>query len=434
MLSGYEVASRLDIHLTESSQLLGRYAKLREQIGHDVAHYQGEARAAFRDLAAAYLPELSAEAFDAVAKLTGFRGFARRNTLQVLERERTVRQHTITNVLRNPEYQQRRSLVGMGGAYSQALREAEEMLAPWEEACARFESQPRWAELLETRYDTPEFSVSWLSPRYWKLWAAGDAICEALEMDDFGDDVLPAFREVDGHRQKWRAEVAAAKAKVDGVHELVRKHDQAVQELPHLEETVHNQAVDGLGEFLESADAGLLESWLPEDHPNHRTLLVAIRRAAGLSARASLLTQLEREAIGADIQAIQERSAKHRRKREKFLRPKRANTMHAENNADPKYTAKRAKFSDRIESYGRILQKMRAYDRYERFSVDDNDPELWWRELTGGRPPRKMTRLRAWYDRNPDARVRKDTARVAAEAVSRVVAQQPTTNAMDYLS
>ncbi|MCB9797116.1 MAG: hypothetical protein H6741_30895 [Alphaproteobacteria bacterium] len=379
-----------------------------------------QAEAARLELARAYLPTLAAESIAEAERLTGFRGFSRRNPLEAMAHEAHVLANTVQQIAASEPYQRRRYLVGPHGELSRALAEAEELLAPWEEECHRFEDLSGFDELIEVSYDTPEFDVSFIEPRYWRLWAAGDRICEQLGAADFGDDVLPEWRRVSAERARWRGQVAEAKAKVDAIHDLVQRHDRAQARLPKLPEIYLAGCQGMVAEFLEHADLPLLSEWLKRDAPDRRDLLMALRRVAGLAAKQRFLTELLEDGALPAIQDLKARQARYRQKEAKYQRSKNQYRTFYERDMDLKFAGKRDKLAERAEQAAGLAERMMRYSDYERFDLD-NDPELWWLEFTGAKPPRTAPDLRRWWDRQRvKPSVRLDRPQEAREQSRRV--------------
>jgi len=401
---------------------------------HDRANAQ--AVAARMELAQAYLPTLDAEAIARAEKQTGFRGLTRRDPLQAMAREKSVLEKTIARIRAEERYQNRELLAGPDGTITTKLVETREMLEPWTAECRKFEDLDGFIELVHIGYDTPAFSEGWWQASYWRHWSQGDHICEALGLDDFGDDVLPAYRKATEQRDFWLAEVKALEDQQRAVLDLVQQHDQAVARLPQLPALYLQQSQALLAEYLDQADYSLLEDWLKQDQTD-RAVLAGLRKCAGLKMKERYLQEIEAQALGPIVGDLERRAEKYNRKISKYLRPKYGWSQIPESDLDAKFQFKYAKLRNRRDKWQKMLDRIDAYDRYDRFALD-NEPELWWYELTQSRPPRHLSRTRLWYDGHPEIRPEHDewedvaaveTARAVAEAT---VATQP--DDVGYLS
>ena len=185
-VNGAQAASLYRELSSEASQLIRRYEALKASMTQQQEAVTAALEAARGELAAVYLPRLERAALQSAEQLTGFRGFSRRDPLQAMAQERRRLQGLVQKIAASEPYQRRKQLVGEYGEFTRALTEAEDMLAPWERECARFEDLRDFVTLYELGYDTPQYAVRWWDPAYWRYWASGDAVCEALEMDDFG--------------------------------------------------------------------------------------------------------------------------------------------------------------------------------------------------------------------------------------------------------
>lgn len=400
--------------------------RVQERVQADRARVRAEADRQQLALAAAYLDQLDLAALDAAEALTGFRGFKKGRPLDAMAREEQALRRRIAEIEADPRFVRRAYLVGPQGERTRALDEARSLLEPWELECQRFEQHEGFTELVTIGYDTPDFAVPWWKPSYWRHWADGDRICQALGLADFGDDVLPAWRKVDVERRRWRDEVALAEAKVDEVHQLVAERDQAQARLQRLPETTLQRCQELLGAFLADADAALLERWATEkstDDIAARPRVLGLRRVAGLRAKLDILDELERQGLHVALANLDSRMSKASRKITKLQRPKYSNAAHADHLLDTSFPEKAGKLQQQAAATDLLLDSMLAYQDYDRFPLDQ-PPELWWEEFTGKRPPALLPELRTWRERNPNISRRRDadeadaTAAVAAAVLS----------------
>ena len=409
---------------TWSWAVIEAYQDLAERIETLLGEVRTQAEAARHDLAVAYLPELSAEALQRAEALTGFRGFTRRRPLDAMAHEAKALRRAITTTEADERYVRRTYLVGPNGTLTAQLAEAASMLEPWLAECARFEDHEGFGELIEVGYDTPGFTERFWEARYWRHWATGDRITAALGMDDFGDDVLPAYRRVAEERSRWQAEVDRITAQVDEVHRLVQLRDQSEARLPQLPEIYLAGCHRMLTEFLAGADHPLLEQWCAEAEGGpDRAIQHGNRRCAGLSAKVAFLEEMLTQGIEPQQGQVEERLAKHQRKAQKFLRPKYRHLQIPTSHLDLGWSDKHEKHLRRTEQLGALIDRLMAYDRYERFPLT-NDPALWWVEMTSKRPSRLTPRLRSWYDRHPNRTVALEPDDVS-HAVAAAAAARP---------
>lgn len=384
-----------------AANLIGQWEALAARAKTGLAQVQAENLKAREALAVAYLLEMSPEGLANAQKLTGYRGFSRRDPLKAMVHEKLILQKTIARIVVDERWLRRRYLVGPQGELTAAHAEAKSMLEPWVVECAKFEELPGFLNLYSAGYDTPNWKGHWFEASYWKEWAAGDHICKVLELDDFGDDVLPAYERCRVPRDQWVAEVEKANTKVDEVHDLVRTRDAAEQRIPLLPELYLTQCQHQLAEFFANADFGLLEEWL-EASGGDRGVQQGLRRCAGLKAKLDFLQELNNQGIKDQITGLKQRAAKFHRKSVKYQRSKYQGSRFSDRDLDLKFGQKYAKYQTQPDKLGRQVQRILDYDDYGRFDLN-NDPELWWVEFTKKGPSRFTPRLRNWYDRNPNS-------------------------------
>lgn len=407
MVSALDLVTHFNRNSQEAGATIAAYEALVAQVRETQARVDAQLAQAKFELGAAYLPALAGPVITRAEGLTGFRGFSRRDPNTAMEQERSVLQRTVARIEADPLWQEREMLAGPHGTRATALAEAKEMLEPWQQECARFERHPGFNELVAIGYDTPSFQSKWWEKQYWSQWAKGDAICEALGMDDFGDDVLPAWIKADKQREFWLAEVNRLNAELDEVHELVRTRDASEARVPQLPQIYLRQAQEVLGEHLALADLPLLDEWLEREASVDRAVKMGLRRLAGMQAKIRLLGELEREGLTPLIAQLEKRRSKYARKRQKYGRSKYIRTNFPQSAMDQKFPAKAQKLRERHEKLSRLLGKIDAYDKFARFDLE-NAEDLWWKEITGSRPPRIMPSTRRWYEANPQVALRRE--------------------------
>ena len=422
-VSSAQAARHYEDNQRKALEVIGWYTDLADKVEGQIAEVDALIPAAALTLARAYLPDLSESALEKLSALTGFQGLKRRDPRAAMARETGMLAKRIARITADERYTRREYLVGTHGHLTLALAEAKSMLDPWEAECLTYELQDGFLELVQAGYDTPAFAenVGWLEPRYWRMWAAGDRITEALGKDDFGDDVLPEWFRVSGERDKWRGQVAEASKKVLAVHELVREHDTAVARMPRLGDIYLESSVQMVGEFLQSADLPLLEEWLIGDGPFARGIKMALRRLAGLRAKKDILTELVVKGISPLVQETRARAAKYNRKVTKFRRSKHARTKWNESQLDLKFATKMDKHRMRCSKTSALVDRVVLYDDYDDFRLD-NPPELWWVAMTGKRPTRLTPHLRSWHERHPEHELLWDHREEHGQAVARAAA------------
>ncbi|HUH03045.1 MAG TPA: hypothetical protein VML75_13705 [Kofleriaceae bacterium] len=403
-IQGRQAVSHYQQRRQQATELAHSYEGLRQHIDARRTEIREQGKAARLELARVYLTELSPEAFERAARLTGFQGFQRRDPIKAMEHERVVLEKTIARIGADERYQQRELLAGPDGTLTTKLAEVHEMLEPWVAECQKFEQHDGFAELVFIGYDTPRFEGKWWQSTYWKHWAAGDRICQALGMDDFGDDVLPAYTRCSEQRAFWQGEERGLQAKLKEIHDLTWEHDVAVARIPDLPTLYLEQSQEFLGEYLGDADVGLLEEWAAQAGEDHRGITMALRKVAGLKAKDTLLHELQEEGIAALAAELRGRAGKYQRKIAKFSRPKNSWMTFNDNVLDHGFETKHAKLRERHAKLQMLVDRVYTYDDYHHFRLD-NDPALWWLEMTHKQPPAMMVRTRKWYERNRDAAI-----------------------------
>lgn len=406
----------------KAREAAGWFSDLQQQAKAAKSRVEAQVGAQALELARVYLPELSIEALARAERLTGFQGFRRRSPLDAMAHEEVVLKRRIEKIRQDPRYQERERLVGRIGSLVRAVEEAKQMLEPFEAECQRFESLEGFLELVQAQYDTPEFHGKWWTGEYWKQWAQGDAICKALGMNDFGDDVLPAYRVAVEPRDYWRAAIAEKEKKVAEVHALVEEHDRALARIPNLPQLFLEESHQVLANFLSVADFGLLERWALKEPTEDRGIAIGLRTLAGLKAKEGIFAEMAASGLGSLTNTLEERASRYRRKQQKYARPKVAGRVVPDKALDLGFEQKHQRLGAQRDKTAALIQRIEAYDHYERFPLD-NDPELWWVEFSGGRPANALVpRYQRWFERRPNARPRLEDREAEVEDATAVAA------------
>lgn len=390
----------------EASTLFGQYASLTQaalddsealanELATAIAEVEAEHVALCATLSKVYLPELTEAALDAAEKATGFRGFTGRKPLIAMGREEAKLRTRLTQLEADERYIKREHLTGPQGTWTRELAEAKDLLEPWDQDCQRFEVLEGFQELIDIGYDTPAFEERWWQPDYWRHWAAGDRICSALELGDFGDDVLPAYKTAREPRDKWRVEVARIQGNITGVHDHVRMRDEVAYRLENLVSIYLSEAQDLLAKHLLRADEQLLATWAGDN----RGLTVHLKRLSGLAAKREMLGEMHQKWLVPTVATMQQNLQKFTLKSAKLARPKKWGIdVPIPAGVEEKLAAqvvRRQKLRDSV-------RRIRRFDRYERFDLAQ-PPETWWLHFNDGRRPGVFTpSLRGWYDSRPN--------------------------------
>lgn len=398
-VTGPQVAAHYRHQAEVLYQVYGTYQGLVAELKEADAKVTEQRTKARVELAALYLNELSTAAFERVAKLTGFQGFARRDPRQALEHERHVLQQSLAKLESDPQYANRDMVARQ---LADEIANAKDTLAPLEAECQKFEAQLGFKELVDIGYDTPRFGVKWWHASYWKYWATGDKICKALDMSDFGDDVLPAYNKAAEPRNFMLTEVKKFEAQLDALHELVREHDRITNRLANLESIYLAEAQAYLGEHLEHADSALLEQWVGAEPAMQRAVQMGLRKIAGLSAKKRFINEIEHTVTNTLLPQLSERQQKAKAKSFKFARPKYEYNRVPGDLINEQFDAKMTGLTTQREKVGGRVQKLVAAENYAGFDLR-NDEEMWWLFLMQSPPPRLAPTLFDYYQRRPDA-------------------------------
>ena len=386
MYSQKQVVDHYSRRRSQAAEALGWYRTLLAHCRSRLDVHAEAAGDAGVALATELMPALTPIAIERAERLTGFRGLTRADPLKAMARTRASLERTMREIEAEPDWIDREALAGPAGSLRLRRDSVAYELEPLQEECDRFEKLEGFKELVRVRYDSDAFDVGWWEPRYWRYWATGDRICEELDLDDFGDQVMPLYRRAARARDCKKEELDAVDGRIAAVHELVRRRDDAEARIPNLPAEFLAQCRRLLADHLEMADVPLLAEWLERDAPDDRASAMALRRFAGRCAKRDIYRELVEERLPPVVQELVDRERRYERKLAKFSRPKHRGQSFGQRDLDTKFSAKMGKHRRRVEQLRKMLDRVDDYDGYERFDPQ-NPRQLWWREFTGSRPP-----------------------------------------------
>lgn len=391
---GRDAARLYASHTAALAEEIDALDGLDRELAEGVGEIDRERIALCAALAAVYLPALTEDALADAERRTGTRVFSQRKPLDVLPREANKLQGQLVRLEADERWSRREALVGPHGEWTRQLAEAKDLADPWERDCARFEALEGFLELVEVRYDTPAFEERWWQPSYWRHWALGDAICEALGLADFGDDVLPAYEKARKPREKWRREIARIEGNIAEIHAHVQERDLVAWRLANLPDIYLEECRVLLTKHLERADIGLLATWAEGD----RGVTVQLKRLSGLAAKREYLDEMRAAWVRPGRETACIARQKFTAKATKLSRPKKARVqVTVPTDFEEKYAAREA----RREKARALARRIRRFDAYDRFDLAQPH-ETWWLHMTDQRRPGVFTpQLAHWYDRNP---------------------------------
>jgi hypothetical protein len=400
MATGEQLASHFSNQAGQLGQLIASHKQLDVQLKSADDAIGKELAEAKRELAAVYLPALTDEAFLRAARLTGFQGFERRDPRAALAHERKVLGATLARIEGDNRYARRDVLVGPSGTLQQEIDATRVTLEPLETECARFENQETFLELVAIGYDTPAFSEHWWEASYWRHWAAGDRICKALDLNDFGDDVLPAYKKYAEPRDVLREDVKRLTKEIDAVHELVREHDRVADRVANLDAIYLAEAQDFLGEHLAHADVALLEQWVANEADILRPVQLGLRRLSGVLAKRRFVGEIGGQGVPQIVKQLEERKAKALQKAQKFSRWKNLHQQFPNSMMQDDFSTKAQALEAQRDKLGRRVDTLVTTRNYAGFDLRQ-DQEMWWLYYFNAPPPRFAPGLYSYYERRP---------------------------------
>ncbi len=361
----------LEKGLAYNEQLLGQYAKRREEI-------EASGTRALGELVAVLLPTLDARSCSHAAERTGYTTLVRGRPLEAMEEERAVLRGRLAAIEREHRFVHRSYLRDpRGGKLVLELAELMQSRAAVADTLHACE-HPRFAQLIESGYGTESYTTPFWRLSYYADWEAGDAIVERFPGKTTFAEVQEAYLRARDTVTTLDAAAAAIQAELAAGEALEREHAACAGALATLEARHLAEWRRLLGQhILESGNA------VGERLKDDPSLAMLASRTLGLAAK---LLYLDRAAEAQLLRTKNELvAARARAEREirKYSAPKRAAAPIDRELAAKRFRPRDARYRKVWERYQQASDAVYVFDRYDRcrWAADF----LWWDAMTDGR-------------------------------------------------
>lgn len=354
-----------------------------------------ERLAASNDLGQALLPRLDAPSIAAAAAATGMVNLPAEDLPGQLEARRAWLANRLQEILRTPEYAQRELLRHpRTGSLTRALAENIEYRNLASQFVGECELHPRFAQVLEAGFGTPEEKAPWWRYSYWQnRSAAAEIVAKSGKA---------SFAEVRDEYMKRRQDVATYDAEIDKLRQQIGNGENLEREYATVWD--EHQTLDARG--LEHTRHRLVEHMLGVDasalgqhlRASSSPLMMLFLRASGLAAKARYLDGIHANNASEMARDLATQKAKLDNVEQKTRR--RWGPMPADKyqklTVDP-----RPRYDKRFQRWGKVYQTVYVYDRWDRARYYDD--LLWWDLMTRGRYDGSfLSDVQTYHQMHPD--------------------------------
>lgn len=378
-MRGYEVANLINERRNAIATEVMQLERFQRHAEHDAARLSGALEDAWVTLAATVVPILDGTGLDQVAQALHLRAIG---AAQVRARLQTTHQQLADRLRRaeqNPLYVEREGALNAAAIQKAELTSA---YAPLLESTGALEAEPLFVELVDQRYDTPDYAVKFWQVSYYRHWKHGDLIVEKhgarYGVETFGALAVKYLAEREA-RDTLHAQLRGVREQTRAIGHAINDVDTLRQQLQDVPATVLTDTRRRVREHLK--DLPEAEVFKLLQHSPASTL--AYKRVIGLQKQMDYLRELARE-TRAPIQALRTQSNKLHRKAAKMMRTKNYSRTFSRHEVDRTVgvdkSASWAKRRQRLHETRTRVVEFHHYDRY-----DPMRDLLWWDYMSDGR-------------------------------------------------
>lgn len=355
---------------------LAALEQARSQHGKDLNALSAEVEAAWRYLASVVLPELTAVACDAAARLLAFPdvSWASIDGWRLAEQRRL--NDELASVEAAPAFQRREAILNECDI---RLAELTEAMAPLRQSLDRFERQPLWERLVARGYGTDSYSGRWWSLSYYRDWKHGDMALEALGVATGAKsfaELVAIYQAEERAHEELAAAHAAYVARRDEVNAWVRRHQDVLDRLASMGTRFLARAQGKVIEHLRLLPGEDIAKRLVQ----HEAASLAYKRVLGVEAKRTYLEQLHAEWVAKPMQQVKRALEKNQRDIVKLSRPKNAHRRFDSATVSRRFADRSTSWNKRWNNYQDSRQSIIVFDDYHLY--DPYADTIWWSLMT----------------------------------------------------
>lgn len=341
------------------------------------------------------LPALNQEAFHNVRQYTGYGQFEAKNPFMIMNEEHARLTQTINNIDNDERYLRREELINpVSGELvinADTIRQNYTML---KDAVMRYESEPRFLQLIQRSYGTPDYVGRIWQLDYYRDWRAGSAIEKKFGKTFY--DIRSSYLPIKQLHDDTYQELTVAEKQINDVKYLIDLREKSSYRLNNLPQVVLEESQTALRQHLQYVDREQLFQWAQGD----RVREALIKKLHGLEKKLEYLKEMVVHQQQAEKEVLQEYVYKLNRKVVKYQRPKYHYGFVPDRDAQILNFDPRQKLFEKRNKFWKSYDTVYEFDDYDYY--DYRRDMLWWDLMTAGRyNGRYINEVNYYYTNHP---------------------------------
>ncbi len=278
-------------------------------------------------------------------------------------------------------------------------------MAPLEASVTSCRSLFWFEHLLAVEYGTDQYTGKWYTMSYYRDWKYADEAVAAMR-EEFGIETFTQLRdkflEQLNALDQLRTTDTELRANVRAVEVLIEQHAEATRKLDKLPERTLAKLRGVVKEHLHP----LPRPEIAKRVARYDAGAIALKRVAGLEAKAEYLQVIHARWVSEPKQAIGKALRKAHRDSVKLLRPKNAYREFSESDVNRRFADPRPKWDARWNRYQQSRDLLWNFEDYGAYDFDGDRP--WWSAMTDDRvKARFIPEVGSYYQARASAKTRR---------------------------
>lgn len=323
------------------------------------------------------LPSLTQEAFYNVRQYTGYGQFEVKNPFMTMNEEHSRLTQLISDIDCDERYLRQDELVNpVSGELILKADSIRQNFSLLRDSVQRYEAEPRFLQLIQNAYDTPDYTGRMWQLNYYRDWRAGSSISKKFgkRFYEIRSDYLP----LKGAYDHTSNELAIAEREIADVKELVNLRGQSLHRLNNLPQVILQESQAALRQHLQYVDKEQLFSWAQGD----RIRESLIKKLEGVEKKLTYLKEMVANQEQQEKAVLQEYLFKLNKKVMKYQRPKYYHYTVPNRDAAILYMDPKEKLFNKRNKFWKHYDVVFDFDDYDYY--DYQKDMLWWDLMTDG--------------------------------------------------
>ncbi len=323
------------------------------------------------------LPALNQQALSNIPLYTGYGQFEVKTPFTTMNEEHARLTQLISEIDSDERYLRQEELINsVSGELvlkAESIRQNYTLLS---DSVKRYEAEPRFLRLIQTGYDTPDYTGRMWQLDYYRDWRSGSRVAKSFgkQFYEIRSDYLP-LRQAHDHTYN---ELTASEKEISDVKNLVNLREQSLYRLNNLPQEILKECQSALRQHLQYVDKEQLFNWAQGDHVRE----AQIKKLDGIDKKLAYLKEMVAHQEQQEKAVLEEYAYKLNRKVIKYQRPKYNYYSVPDRDAQILYADPRDRLFQRRNKFWKSYDVVYGFDDYNYY--DYQKDMLWWDLMTDG--------------------------------------------------